>query len=82
MICEWKTGSPYHPKRYAKVFDADTGEHIPKVRYIDTETNELRRFFMDDNGQLLIENSEVKMITENRKVRIEWGENCPSDEAK
>lgn len=75
MIYEWKNGSKFHPRRGSKVYDAITGEYIPLVYYIDTETEALRRFKPHpETGRPYFdkEANDVARIIEFRAVRIEW----------
>lgn len=57
----------------ARILDTITGKEIRVVIWVDTETNTLERYELDENGQMILdENNDPKRIQENRIVDIEF----------
>lgn len=56
-----------------KVYDADTGEYIPSVFLVDTDTTEVGRHDLDADGvpQVTPDGQDVRRIFERRRVRLE-----------
>ena len=54
-----------------RVLDADTGKRITHVLEADTEKGTVRRYAVE-HGSFVREGSDLKVIEEERKVRLEW----------
>jgi hypothetical protein len=54
-----------------RVVDAETGKSVPKVIEVDTEKGTLTRYAIE-HGHYVREGSDLKVIEEDRKVRLEW----------
>jgi hypothetical protein len=54
-----------------RVLDADTGKRIGHVLEVDAEKGFVRRYAVK-HGNFVREGSDLKVIEEGRKVRLEW----------
>ncbi|MBB3910837.1 hypothetical protein [Sphingomonas desiccabilis] len=54
-----------------RVLDAETGKRIAHVLEADTEKGFVRRYAVE-GGNFVREGSDLKVIEEERKVRLEW----------
>ena len=54
-----------------RVVDAETGERIDKVIFADADAGKVRRYAVE-NGALVLEQDQFKVIEEDRPIRIEW----------
>jgi hypothetical protein len=54
-----------------RVVDAETGKRIDHVLEADTEKGTVRRYAVE-HGNFVREGSDLKVIEEERKVRLEW----------
>lgn len=54
-----------------RVIDAETGDLIAKVIEADAETGRVVRYAVE-GGNLVREGDRMKVIEEERKIRIEW----------
>jgi hypothetical protein len=73
VIYDWRSETN-HPGG-ASVFDAETGEWIRFVFFVDTEANDLGRYLLDGQGKLVIDprnRTQLLKAWEKRRVRIEW----------
>jgi hypothetical protein len=61
------------PPEFAKlrVVDAETGKRIDHVLEVDTDKGFIRRYAVEQ-GNFVREGSDLKVIEEERKVRLEW----------
>ena len=55
-----------------RVVDVATGGTIANVIDADAETGKLSRFDVDEDGNLIREKDSVKVVCEDRGIRIEW----------
>lgn len=60
------------------VVDADTGELIAKVIEANAETGHVVRYAVE-GGNLVREGDRMKVIEEERKIRIEWASGKQKD---
>ncbi|MFV1919138.1 hypothetical protein VPH46_06865 [Sphingomonas sp. MJ1 (PH-R8)] len=56
-----------------RVVDADTGRAIAHVLEADVEKGTVRRYAVE-HGNFVREGSDLKVIDEERKIRLEWVE--------
>lgn len=54
-----------------RVVDAKTGETIERVRRYDVDAGQVSRFEVED-GNLVREGDDYKLIDEARAIRVEW----------
>jgi hypothetical protein len=54
-----------------RVLDADTGKRITHVLEADAEKGTVRRYAVE-HGNFVRRGSDLKVIEEERKVRLEW----------
>lgn len=54
-----------------RVVDAKTGETIERVRRYDVDAGQVSRFGVED-GNLVREGDDYKLIDEAREIRVEW----------
>ena len=54
-----------------RIVDAETGERIDKVIFADADAGKVRRYAVE-NGGLVLEQDQFKVIEEDRPIRIEW----------
>ncbi|MEZ7273904.1 hypothetical protein NYF14_10585 [Sphingobium sp. 10 DY56-G10] len=54
-----------------RVVDAETGERIDKVIFADADAGKVRRYAVED-GALVLEQDQFKVIEEDRPIRVEW----------
>lgn len=54
-----------------RVVDAETGKRIDRVTEVDTEKGTVTRYAVE-HGNYVREGSDFKVITEERKTRLEW----------
>lgn len=54
-----------------RIVDAETGDQIEKVIEADAETGRVVRYAVE-GGNLVREGDRMKVIEEERKIRIEW----------
>ena len=53
-----------------EVIDVDTGEKIPRVIWANDETGRYRQYLTNENGELIIENNELKTKTFKRNIKL------------
>lgn len=61
-----------------RVVDAETGDLIAKVIEADAETGRVVRYAVE-GGNLVREGDRMKVIEEERKIRIEWASSKQKD---
>tara|TARA_B100000749_G_scaffold236133_1_gene194183 strand:- start:10 stop:309 length:300 start_codon:yes stop_codon:yes gene_type:complete len=54
-----------------RVVDVETGERIDKVIFADADAGKVCRYAVE-NGALVLEQDQFKVIEEDRPIRIEW----------